>query len=279
MPSYDAGGITASYAEAGAGAPIVLLHGSAGSDAHWRPLFERLGERFRLIAPNLHSYGETDPWPGARPLGLGDEAAIVHALIERLDAPVHLVGHSYGGAVAMRVALERPDTLNRLTLVEPAAFYLLHGTGPANQLKFREIAGVATDVCEAVITGDYHGGAARFVDYWNGTGAWAALKPKIQAAIAGQLVKIAAEFNAIMSEPATAEDYREIDVPTHILRGERSPGPVRRIAEILAGEIPSTVLATVAEAGHMLPLTHPDSVSAAVAGGTCSRTTIEQEAA
>jgi len=279
MPAFDVNGITASYAEAGSGEPVVLLHGSAGSDAHWRGLFDRLAERFQLFAPNLHGYGETDPWPGERALSIADEAALAEALIDRIGTPVHLVGHSYGGAVALRVAHDRPERISRLTLVEPAAFYLLRQGWPSERALFREIAGVATAVSEAVVSGNYRGGMRHFVDYWNGAGAFDGLKPEVQSWLSGQLVKIASEFHAVLSETAVIEDLSAIDTPTSVLRGSRSPGPVRAIAEILSDALPNITLATVSDAGHMLPLTHPESVSAAVIGEACALTTIEKAAA
>src|SRR6185503_3141479 len=56
---------------------------------------------------------------------LGQEAALVRALLDRYDGPAHLVGHSYGGAVALNVAHSRGAMLRSLTLIEPVAFHLL----------------------------------------------------------------------------------------------------------------------------------------------------------
>ena len=279
MPSIEVGGLTASYAVAGSGESVVLVHGSAGSDAHWRGLFDRLAGAFRLYAPNLHGYGQTDPWHGERALTVADEAAVIEALIDRIGETVHLVGHSYGGAVAMRVALERPERISRLTLVEPAAFYLLRHGRPSDRALFCEINAVAAAVSQAVVSGNYRGGMGHFVDYWNGAGAWTALNPQTQGWLAGQIVKIASEFHAIMSEPAKVDDFNAFDAPVSLLRGSQSPGPVRAIAELLAGTFPEATLATVARAGHMLPLTHPDSVTAAVIGEACALTTVENLAA
>ena len=131
MPSIDVNGAKLSYRESGAasGRPVVLLHSSANSGAQWRALRADTEARYRVLALDLYGYGGTDPWPGHRALTLADEAALAEALIERCDAPVHLIGHSYGGAVALRVALHRPESIATLTLIEPTAFNLLRDGG------------------------------------------------------------------------------------------------------------------------------------------------------
>ncbi len=109
MPSIDVNGAKLSYTESGSGQAVLLLHSSANSSAQWRALRADLETRYRVFALDLYGYGGTDPWSGHRALTLADEAALVGALIERRDGPVHLVGHSDGGAVAPRVALHRPE--------------------------------------------------------------------------------------------------------------------------------------------------------------------------
>src|SRR5215212_8645123 len=94
-------GTSVEYTEQGSGEPVVLLHSSGASGAQWRALAERLSARYRVIAPDLYGYGGTAGWAGRGTFCLAHEAALVRGLMERLDEPAHLVGHSYGGAVAM----------------------------------------------------------------------------------------------------------------------------------------------------------------------------------
>src|SRR5689334_14597837 len=127
MLTIQVSGSRIQYLELGSGEPVVLLHSSGSSSAQWHALAERLSERYRVIAPDLYGSGGTAPWPGDRPFYLECEAEIVLGLLEHIDEPAHLVGHSYGGAVALHVARLRGDLVRSLALMEPAAFHLLQG--------------------------------------------------------------------------------------------------------------------------------------------------------
>lgn len=261
MPSVEVSGSHIEYLEVGKGEPLVLLHSSGCSGAQWRALVEQLSPRYRVLAPDLYGYGATAPWPGHGPLTLAHEAQIVRAMLARAGAPAHLVGHSYGGAVALHVAREDGASLRSLTLVEPVAFHLLRGR---DAQALAEITAVAARVAAAVACGDYEGGFAGFVDYWSGAGAWDAVPAAKRGAMAARLTKVALDFHATLNEPARLEDFAMTAVPTLLVQGARSPHPTRRICELLAGMLPACRLVTVAGAGHMAPLTHREPINALI---------------
>jgi pimeloyl-ACP methyl ester carboxylesterase len=242
---------------------VVLLHSSASSGAQWRALAERLRGSYRVVAPDLYGYGGAPQWPGRGPFTLADEAWRVHGVLEGIGEPAHLVGHSYGGAVALRVARTRPGALLSLTLIEPVSFHLLSDR--------REIAAVADKVARALANGDYSGGMAAFVDYWSGPGSWDALPAGRRDPMAARLGKVALDFNAAFGERALPGEYRRVGVPTLLIQGARSPAPTRRICELLAGILPLARLRIVEGAGHMAPLTHPGAVNELVAAHLSSQ--------
>lgn len=261
MSTLHLSGSPIEYLELGSGEPVVLLHSSASSGAQWHALAERLATRYRVIAPDLYGYGGSAPWSGKRPFSLECEAKIVVALLGSVGGRAHLVGHSYGGAVALRVAATRGERLHSLTLIEPAAFHLLRG---AETAALAEIVDVAERVAYAVARNRYDDGIERFVDYWSGPGTWAAVPKNKRVGLAARLPKIALDFHAAFNEPIRLEDLRSMTVPTLLLKGTRSPFPTRRICERLAHVLPDASLKTIAEAGHMAPITHRDEVNALV---------------
>jgi pimeloyl-ACP methyl ester carboxylesterase len=107
---------------------------------------------------------------------------------------------------------------------------------------------------------------AQFIDFWNGGGSWARLEPARQSHLCAQIGAVAANFAAIAHEPCRLAQIRAIGCPTLLIRGERSPEPVRRIIDILAASITGNArLAEIPKAGHMAPLTHPQLVDPLIA--------------
>jgi pimeloyl-ACP methyl ester carboxylesterase len=245
--------------------PIVLLHCSGSSGAQWRTLAPLLGARYRVMTPDLIGYGAAAPWSGRDGFSLAQEAAAVRSLLGRLDEPAHLVGHSYGGAVALHIARTRPERVRSLTLVEPSAFHLLRNGDATDLAALREIMSVAADASAALAIGDYSGGFGRFVDYWSGPGSWAEMAPEKRAAFAPQLAKVVLDFHALFSEPAGIEDVCDIALPTLLVQGGCTTLPSRCVCARLRMALPEATFRVVQGAGHMLPVTHRDQVNALIA--------------
>jgi pimeloyl-ACP methyl ester carboxylesterase len=247
--------------EQGSGQPVVLLHSTAASSAQWRALVDKLGARFRAIAPDLYGYGATAPWPGHGAFSLADEAALVHALLDRLDEPAHLIGHSYGGAVALHVARTRGEVLRSLTLIEPVAFHLLRDGDATDLTALREIIAVADSVTRSLARGDYLGGLGRFVDYWSGPGTWASVPMSRRNGMVPSFAKVALDFHATINDTSRLSDFEMIAVPTLLVQGSGTTLPARRICNRLARALPEASTRTIGGAGHMSPITHRDEVN------------------
>lgn len=243
---------------------VIALHCSGGGASQWSYLAEGLGGRYEVLAPEHYGCESTGPWTGEHAFTLADEAAQAIALIDRSDDKVHLVGHSYGGGVALNVALARPDRISSMALYEPSAFHLLRQMGEQGAEPYAEITGVARHICQGVVTGDYRGAVAAFVDYWNGPGSWNALRPSVQRALIRWAPKGPLDFRALIDDPTPVAAYGALTFPLLILRGEYAPSPTRVIAEGLAQWLPASRIVDIAGAGHMGPLTHTPEVSALI---------------
>jgi pimeloyl-ACP methyl ester carboxylesterase len=242
---------------------VIALHCSAASAAQWRSLEARLGQSFAFAAPEHYDSGNAPPWRGGDTFTCADEAARTLALIDASERKVHLVGHSYGGGIALHIALARPDRIASLTLYEPSAFHLLKqfGDGAA---PLAEIKALADAVATGVRTGERRTAAQAFVDYWGGKGAWDAIRPTLQDAIVRWLPKAVLEFGALFNEPTHWRALGTFRSPVLIVRGEYAPAPTRLIADMLLPIFPDARHAVLAAAGHMGPVTHPDAVNALI---------------
>jgi pimeloyl-ACP methyl ester carboxylesterase len=243
---------------------VIALHCSGADAREWRRLGEMLRPKFELIAPEHYGCPSTGPWTGEHAFTLADEAARAIALIDAADRKVHLVAHSYGGGVALHVALARPDRIASLAIYEPSAFHLLEQLGDQGAAALAEIEEIAAETREGVVSGNYRRAAAVFVDYWSGAGTWNGLDPALQQALVRWTPKAPLDFAALMEEPTPLSAYAGLRFPILIMRGEHAPAPTRVIAETLPTLVPNARLAVIAGAGHMGPLTHAADVNALI---------------
>ncbi|MFO1144575.1 MAG: alpha/beta hydrolase [Amaricoccus sp.] len=263
MATLHHAGASLHYQDAGEGAPVVALHGSASTGAQWRSLVGYIAGRFRVLTPDLPGYGRSEPVLGAN--GLIDDSRAIAALIESVGQPVHLVGASYGAAVALRLASLRPEALRSLTLIEPVSFYLLRRSVRADQELYNDVAGLAARIFSRSIGGDRAEAMRIFIDYWNGEGAWGRTSARLREELVGHLGRVCADLRAVMFEHQTLEDLAELDCPTLAILGDDSPFVSHRLAELVTGAIPRATLRRVAGAGHLVALTDPHVVDPMVA--------------
>src|SRR5215467_2596301 len=212
---------------------IIALHCSGAGASQWRHLAAALGGGYELVAPEHFGCESAGPWSGEHAFTLADEAARTIALVDECEEKLHLVGHSYGGAVALNAAVTRPD----------------------------KIANVAQRTSHGVLTGDYRGAIASFVDYWNGAGTWDGMRPVLQDGLMRWCPKAPLDFRALMEEPTPPDAYRSLAFPVLVLQGEHAPTPTRMISRFLADLLANCQLIVVGGAGHMGPLTHAPEVS------------------
>jgi pimeloyl-ACP methyl ester carboxylesterase len=240
---------------------VIALHCSGAGAGQWRQLTEDLGNKYQVVAPEHYGCERTGQWCGAHAFTLADEASRTLELIDRSEGKVHLVGHSYGGGVALHVALARPDRIASLTLYEPSAFHLLKALGQEAAAAFAEISAVARKTGEGVVAGDYQGAALAFVDYWGGAGAWNALKPTVQVALVRWIPKAPLDFRALIEEPTDLAAFASLNFPVLVMRGEYAPLPTRQIAKTLVCLMPRAQICVVEGAGHMGPILHASAVA------------------
>jgi len=262
VPVLSKGSLAIDHTDAGQGEPVILIHSSVSANRQWRALTETLQDRYRVLAINLYGYGETTPWPGTAPQSLHAQAQLVLALCEALDAPVHLVGHSFGGAVALKAATLLGPRVGSLVLLEPNPVHLLrvHGRTEA----YLEARALRDHVKCYGSRGDWPRVAERFADYWLGDGAWSAMPEKRRAAFAEALPPNFHEWDAVMDEQASLEEWQALTARTLVVSDPLTRRPIRELVELFAQACPHWTFHAIHEGGHMAPLTRPERVNPVV---------------
>ncbi len=238
---------------------LMLLHSGAASHRQWRPLIAALGHGWHIVAPDLIGHGET-PLPDHGNPTLEDEIALLAALLERMDGPVHLIGHSYGGATALELARRRPWCIASLAMYEPVAFGLLRDSSQRDA--WREIALVAQRHIELVANGEARAAAIAFLDYWVGPGALLAMPEHMQAYVTGCMSAVASEFRELLQAGGTAvADLTSLTMPVLLLCGSETTLAVRGVIAELRRLLPVPRYVNLAGATHMAPVLRPDLVN------------------
>lgn len=261
MAELSVGGERVHFRESGHGPPVVLLHSGGSTGAQWKGVAERLAGRYRLITPDLHGYGGTAPWPGPpETRTVAAEARLVRAVLAHAGAPAHLVGHSYGGGIALELVTHDPPPLRSLALFEPFALSLLRADGEA--ALHSEVAALARGFIARARSESAEAAWRAYLDFFNAPGYWQALPAEAQARFIAMTDALLGGWSAGLEQALTPAQCRAIALPTLLVAGEATNAPYRRMTELLARHIPRAWLELLPGAGHMAPLTHPAQAAA-----------------
>jgi pimeloyl-ACP methyl ester carboxylesterase len=224
---------------------------------------EDLKDRFRVRAVNLFGYGKTPPWPAEQTQTLNDQAQLVLAATPANADEIYLVGHSFGGSVAMKAAARLADRVRKLVLLETNPFYLLAQAGCADA--FAEAMELRNCIKKFGALGQWATAAERFSDYWNGNGTWQEMPSDRRLAFMEALKPNFFEWDAVMNETTSAAKWATL-LPrnTLLMCDPETVMPIREINQILRRSCPVWAHLELPGAGHMAPLTHPELVNPVV---------------
>lgn len=251
-------GYSMSCSYLGSGAPILLVHGSLCDARYW--LWQRkLAEHYRLIMPSLrHCFPEH--WDGR---GQGfTTAQHVDDLLELIrlqQEPVHLLGHSRGGNLVLRVALQAPELLHSLILADPGGDYAadvfrrngLPQTESAGQRnRFREQA------LQYIRQGNLEEGLQLFVETVSGPGVWARSSRLFRQMALDNALTLLGQVRDHPA-PLSHEVLSAIALPTLIISGDDSPQPFPLISKALAMTIEFARHQVIEQASHGMNAMRP----------------------
>jgi pimeloyl-ACP methyl ester carboxylesterase len=213
---------------------VVALHCSLGSGRQWTRLADELGRGHQFMAPDISGYG-TNTCALDLPLTLAEEVNCVSGHLNDATGPIHLVGHSYGGAIAFKIATNSPfaHRVRSLTVIEPVLPTLLLETDSDRRLHAR-FAQLARDVSEDLWNGSVLEAIDKFIAFWNGSGPQDPLPASTRLRMIERADKLAFDFTAALSEENVTIAAASLRVPTLLFSGGTSPYFTQRIVRRLA---------------------------------------------
>lgn len=237
--------------------PLLALHCALGHSGTWRALAEELPDAVCVTAFDFPGHGASAAWDQAVDYF---DASVAASAAHLPDTPVDLVGHSYGAAVALRVAVEYPERLRSLTLIEPVLFAAARTAAPRI---FDAYMARAKPFAEALASGEREQAARLFNRMWGDGNAWAQVPEKTRRSMAERIHLIEAQTAGIIEDSAGLLAPGRLEraaMPTLLVEGTESPEIIAAINQMLATRLPGAHRVQIAGAGHMAPITHPHAV-------------------
>lgn len=231
MDTVSVNGVELAYEVTGDGEPILLIHGAFVCDA-MKPLADRLDD-YRVIRYHRRGYGESSG--GVCP-DLATHAADARALLQSLDAaPAHVIGHSYGGSTALQLAIDAPDALKSITLLEAAT--------PGQTPNAEATGGVIGQVIAPFFEGRGEEAVDRFLHMvfgpdWREQVAQALSPASVDQAISDADDAFAGDLGSLMSWTITGEQVADVDCPVLIVLGADTDATVNSALADMAIDAP-----------------------------------------
>lgn len=256
LPTITVNDVNLFYELTGTGEPLVLVHGSWGDHHNWDAVVPALSQTFRVLTYDRRGHRQSE-----RAAGQGivrEDMADLAGLITQLDlAPAHIVGHSFGGSVVLRLATEQPSLFRSLSVHEPPLLDLL-ADDPATSFRYKETIERIHAVAGDLERGDLPGAAQRFVDTVAfGPGAWDRLSPPVRQSF----IRNAPPFLDQVRDPDTfvidLASLARFSHPVLLTQGDHGPPFLPPIMAKLRAALPQAEFQMIAGAGHTPQVSHP----------------------
>lgn len=239
--------------------PSLMLHPALAHSGAWTRLAGGLAERLRIVAPDMPGHGLSGEWD--KRADYHDQMTDIAASF--LEPGMHVIGHSFGATVALRLALENPG-MRSLTLIEPVLFAATRDRAPA---VFEAHKKMSRPFSNALAVGDQDTAARLFSALWGDGRGWEDLNQRQKESLIKR-IPIIAETDKTLQDDSVgllAEGRLEsLDMPVLLVRGSQSQPIMQDIHAALAARIPNVREVVIEGAGHMVPISHPGEVEAAI---------------
>ncbi len=239
-------------------AQVLALHCGLGQGGMWKTVARDLQELCALRAPDLPGHGKSPPFPEEG--DVHDAACAV--LRPQIAAGTHLAGHSFGATLALRLALEAPERVASLTLIEPVFFAAAPDSGLKRDHKAAEDALYLECDRDNLLLA-----AQLFNRLWGGGASWDSFPERVQTGMARQMPFVRATEPTLWQDRAgmlAAGGLERLTMPITLIRGADTVPIIAEVHRGLMARLPQAREKVVQGAGHMVLLSHPCVVGGAI---------------
>ena len=236
----------------GEGPTLLFISGSFSTGAAWRPLLAELPLAARTATLSLCGYGQTVETRSLGNHGIAHEVAVVRSALDQLATPVTLVGHSFGGTVALAAALQVPEQVAGLVLFEANPMDVLRLAGQRRLLEEGRFLAAAF---EAAVSANVPDAPALVIDYWDGPGSFARLPAPVRDYCRERASTNVLDWRSDFG--FAADELASIRCPVVLGRGARANAAMVAMTEAMERLLPAARACVVDGAGHFPIATHP----------------------
>lgn len=242
---------------------MLALHCTMAFGGAWAGFAKHAGDLVTMVALDLPSHGQSVDWDGISEFS---ETCYLAALSAMDEGPMDVIGHSFGGVVALRLAVEHPEKVRSLTMFEPV-FLAVAGMREPDKVEAHGAA--VKPALDALQAGDRETAARIFNGMWSDEGPkWETLSVRTRAAMVRAIHVLPAQHRFLFDDTARMLAPGGLDsvaLPTLVMRGEFAHPALTATNDGLAEMMPNAVQSVIEGAGHMAPISHPALVADAVA--------------
>ena len=255
------------YLEQGHGEPVVFVHGAMSDFRAWEPQRKAVAQHFQFIALTQRYFGDA-VWPDkGEKFSLATHVDDLAAFIGALKAgPVHLVGWSYGGGIALALTVQHPELVRSLFLFEPSPTTIV--TDPVEtRVLGEDTNAMIFPAAAACKSGNTFEAARQLFDGVSARpGAFDKLPPEKRALLLENARTIPLQMGAPPPTPLSCAQLGQIKVPVAIVKGESTRPYFVVLADTASRCIPGSRSITIPKGGHLAPAEEPESFNKALLG-------------
>ncbi|MBL91358.1 MAG: hypothetical protein CMH56_06040 [Myxococcales bacterium] len=227
---------------------LIFIHSSGLGPSQWKRYQEDF-DQWHPIVPALLDYEQEGHTADFSQFTIDDDVALIEGVLPE-DEDVVLVGHSYGGMVALQLALKDPERIQGMVLFEPVAYGIVR-EGIEDKEEMEKT--ITTFLKKGHISPKMW--IEVFLDYWNGDGAFAAMNAEQKVPFLRHANKIFAEVRNLMADETGAAAYEALQMPVMVMAGEKTITEMNYLCSKLVQHLPQGELHHIEDAGHMAPVT------------------------
>jgi len=260
-------GVRLEYIEQGSGEPIVFVHGAPHDLRAWEPVREEIAKTYRFIAYTQRYFG-TEQWPDeGKNFSIATHADDLAKFITALNArPVHLVGWSHGGLVAVTAALSDPSLVRSLILYEASVISVLPPESPEGKIAREDRAKMIGPSVAVAKAGDFTKAAKLLQEaaFQLRPGEFDSLPEDLQTVLLDNARLVPLLLAAPPPPVITCDMLKDFTRPTLVMRGEKTLPFYALISEALTKCVPGAQQVILQNVNHDGPVRNPAAFTGAV---------------